>query len=156
MNLVSNFVGSISPSMFGNTAQGISPSINLDDNTFSDLLEEQLNKKIEQTTNYVDSLGLPTGFNIEDLVNHNSNTVNTENKFENTDLQSDKNPKDLSTSEVLTFFNSLFESKPTLTDNINSGLFEFELKSAANQYSKYAKNIVTDLSEFVTDTLKKL
>ena len=42
-----------------------------------------------------------------------------------------------------------------MTDTSNSGLFNFERKLAATSYDKYAKNIVTDLSEFVADALRK-
>lgn len=162
MDLVSNFVGAISPSMFGNNTQNITPIFDLDDNSFSDILEKQMTKEIEKNKpNFIDKLGLSNGINIGDLdgrIIEKDNTfdaVNSVNKYEKTDFNNLNNPKDLSTSEVLTFFNSLFESKPTLTDTVNSGLFDFERKIAANQYGKYAKNIVTDLSEFVTDALKK-
>ena len=162
MDLVSNFVGSISPSMFGNNTQGIKPSIDFDDNTFSNLLEKQMNKEIEQgKQNFVDSLGLPTGINIAELdgsYNERDDkllAIKPVNEFEKTDFNYVKNPKDLSTSEVLTFFSSLFESKPTLTDTSQSGLFDFERKLAASQYGQYAKNLVTDLSEFVADAFKK-
>ena len=167
MDLVSNFVGSISPNMFSGNTQSITQNYDLEDTTFSDMLEKQINKEFEQIKpNFVESLGLPTGFNIADFDGTipqfkygMNNTENNENKldtvkpeFENSMSNSDKD--NISTSELLTFFNSLFDSKPTLTDTSNSELFQFERKTAANLYSKYAKNVVLDLGEFVADTLK--
>ena len=165
MNLVSNFVGSISPSMFGNSAQTISQDIDLKDNTFSDMLEKQIQKNIEQEKpNFIESLGLPDGLNISEFDGtipqfsikniKQIDNIAPINEIEKTELSNFKNAKDMSTSEVLTFFNSLFESKPTLTDTARTGLFDFERKVAASSYGKYARNIVTDLSEFVSDALK--
>ena len=159
MDLVSNFVGSISPSMFGGKTQNVTPSVDLEDNTFSNMLDKQIQKEMEQTQpNFMETLGLPSNLNIEDFINTSqhiaeintgapSNTINSI-EFNNTDQ------KNMSTSEFLTFFNSFFDSKPTLTDTSNSGLFEFERKLAATQYNKYSRNVVTDINEFVTDALK--
>ena len=55
---------------------------------------------------------------------------------------------------VVTFFTSLFDSKPTLTDTSSSELFYFERKVAAGKYNRYARNIITDIGEFITDTMK--
>ena len=166
MDLVSNFVGIVSPSLFGeNNTQGISQGYDLGDKTFADLLEKQMRQNIEQNKpNFIETLGLPTGFNITDLIDsQNQTAVNTENAFdkikavnetENQSMTNLSTKKENSTSEVLTFFNSLFDSKPTLTDTSKSNLFDLERRIAAGSYGKYAKNIVTNLGEFVTDTLK--
>lgn len=166
MDLVSNFVGSISSNIFGENKQVTQPNIDLGDKTFADMLEEQMNKEIDKNKpNFIDSLGIPSGVYIGDLdgmnpvfdtqTNNSLNSVKPVNEFENTASSNYKDIKDMSTSEVLTFFHSIFDTKPTMTDTSNSGLFEFERKTAANYYSKYSKNIVTDLGEFVTDALRK-
>lgn len=168
MDLVSNFVGSISPSVFGKDAQGINTNIDLDDKTFSDMLEKQMNKNIEierNIPNFKNNFGLSSGIDIgvfDGSVPQFDNVVsNTKNKFEaikpiekseNTVFNDFSGAHDLSTSEVVLFFNSLFDSKPSMTDSSNSGLFNFERKIAAGSYEKYAKNVVTDLNEFVSDT----
>ena len=140
MDLVSNFVGSISPNMFGGNTQGVTQNVDLGDKTFSDMLEKQINKEIEQhKSTFADSLGLPTGFNIADFdgsvpqfkfgmnVNENKlDAIKSVNDMENSVLNRDE--KDMSTSEFLTFFQSLFDSKPTMTDTTSSGLFDFERK----------------------------
>ena len=164
MDLVSNFVGSISPNKLGINTQGITPEFDLDDKTFSDILEKQMQKLTEQDkTNYINNLGIQSGIDIGDFdhsVSHFSGNqedrleaINAVNQSENKFFH-DMNPQEMSTSEVLTFFRSLFDSKPTMTDTSNSALFDFERRTAASQYSKYAKNIVTDLGEFVSDALK--
>ena len=167
MDLVTNFVGTISPSIFGDkNNQGVTPNVDLEDKTFSDMLERQMQKEIEQNkTNILSNLNFPNGINIADFdSNIPQFTVNTENKlesvkpvneFEKSTLPDDFSKKEMSTAEVLTFFNSLFDNKPTLTDTTRNGLFDFERKIAANLYGKYSKNIALDLGEFVADTIRK-
>jgi len=166
MNIVSNFIGSISPNMFGDGVKNAMQGINLDDTTFSDLLKKQLNNLQGNEHNFMHGLSFPAGIN--NIVNFDETGLNVKtgdngdmlksikpiNTTENTDFTDANNKKDLSTSEVVTFFTSLFDSKPTLTDTSSSELFDFERKVAAGKYDKYARNIVTDLGEFVSDTMK--
>ena len=155
MNLVSNFAGLISPNMFGESSQSLKPSMDINDRTFADMLEQQLQKEIEQNKpNFVEMLGLPTGLDISNFENQQMSLDNVNKIQEVGGTGMDSTPKNPSTSEVLTFFSSLFENKPTLTDTSRSGLFEFERRVAANSYDKYARNIVTNLGEFVSDTIK--
>ena len=167
MNVLSNFVGSISPELFNGGSKNITQNVDLGDTTFSDMLEKQINKDIQQNKeNLMNSLNMQTGININDL-------VTAHNPYESFNIHSDKvdgikplneaektfyydlnNTEGKSTSEVVTFFKSLFDSKPTMTDTSSSGVFDFERKIAAGKYDRYAKNIVTDLNEFVTDTIK--
>ncbi len=149
MDLVSNVVGGISASQFGGNTKGITAGFDADGSVFEELLNKQINQQ-NNIGDYVNSSGL----NILDLTNSSlidSSIVNPVKGVEKNNLFD--NIKDISTSEVLTMFNSLFESKPSLTDSSNSGLFQFERKLAANQYGKYAKNVITDLNEFVSDAV---
>ena len=172
MNLVSNFIGSVSPEMFNNNAQGLFQGINLGDTTFSDLLEKQLNNAQNNDSNTIQSLGFPSGINnIVDIdgvgsqgirfkvngevQNDMSESIKSVSESEKSAFRDLNNPKNMSTSEVVTFFSSLFDSKPTMADTSSNGLFNFERKTAANLYNKYAKNIVTDINEFVTDAFRK-
>ena len=167
MNIVSNFVGSVSPDMFGNSVKGVTKSVDLGDTTFADLLEKQINNAIQKDKNdFTNGFGIPSVPNVVDTDGTFSQlNVNTKQGENNDMLQSVKpinesessvfkDVKNMSTSEVVTFFNSLFDSKPKITDTSLSELFEFEQKIAAGKYGKYAKNVITDLSEFVTDTIK--
>lgn len=156
MNLVSNFAGLISPNMFGENSQSLKPSIDINDRTFADMLEKQLQNEIEQNKpNFVEMLGLPTGLDISNFENQQMNLDSINKIQETANAGLDNTPKNPSTSEILTFFSSLFENKPTLTDTSRNGLFDFERKTAANSYDKYARNIVTNLGEFVSDTIKR-
>ena len=168
MNLVSNFIGSISPEMFNTNAQGLIQGIDLGDTTFSDLLEKQLNNAQNNNPNTIQSIGFPSGVN--NIVDIDGGFLQGVNFRGNKEVQNDmlesvkpinesessvfKDVKNMSTSEVVTFFNSLFDSKPKITDTSQSELYEFEKKIAAGKYGKYAKNVITDLSEFVTDTIR--
>lgn len=167
MNIVSNFVGSLSPEMFGNSINGMTQSVDLGDTTFADLLEKQINNAVQKDkTDFTNGFGIPSVPNVVDtdgtFSQLNVNTKQGENNdmFESVKPVNEsegsvfKDVKDMSTSEVVTFFDSLFDSKPKLTDTSLSELFEFEQKIAAGKYDKYAKNVITDLSEFVTDTIR--
>ena len=143
MDLVSNFVGGLSASQFGSNTQSATSNFDMNDTTFADLLNKQLNQQ-DEAVNSISN----TALNILDFNNKSSFEATNINPISNVD-----NTKDMSTSEVLTMFNSLFESKPTLTDSSNSGLFQFEKKFAASQYGKYARNVITDLNEFVSDAV---
>ncbi len=170
MSTVSNFVGSISPEMFGDSINKAVQNVDMEDTTFSDMLEKQINNiKNQATFDITKDLGLPSGVNIIDLAesalpqnninikmgdNNMSESVKPVNETDESVSRYMNEPKNMSTSEVVTFFNSLFDSKPSMADTETNGLFDYEKKLAAGEYSKYAKNIVTDLSEFVTDTIR--
>jgi len=168
MNIVSNFIGSISPDIFSQ-GKGLTQNINLGDTTFADLLEKQLNSEPQNSNqNLLNSLIMSPDIGIGDTnsifsqFNMNNSGENQDmleaikpvNESDSTDFQNMKNEKDMSTSEVVTFFNSLFDAKPSITDTTTSDLFEFEKKIAAGKYHQYAKNIITDLNEFVSDTMR--
>ena len=163
MDLVSNFAGEISSSQFSNKTQGANPNLDPNDNTFENLLEKQLNNKVEDNfLNSTNNSGMISGISIGDFdrkiqsagMNTEINALNAVKNLDQAELEKFNSGKDFSTSEVLTFFPSLFNSKPTLTQTNLSGLFEFERKMAANSYGKYSRSIITDLNEFVVDTLK--
>lgn len=160
MDLVSNLANTMLSKAIEGGSQENTAQIDLNDNTFSNLLNKQLNNPPEQNgNNFIDTLGIPTisGINLGELDGHNfgqMDLVKPVSEFDN--VQSDKfnSGKDFSMEEVLTLFNPLFETKPSIADTSTNGLFDFERKTAANLYNRYAKNIVTDLSEFVSDALK--
>lgn len=165
MDLVSNFIGGISPNTFGINNIGVASNAVSGDKTFADMLEEQINKQTEQSKiSITDNSLFPNGVYIGDFdgpspafdvqTSNKADTIKHVNEFENADMSNYKDVKDMSSSEILTFFKSIFDNKPTITDTSNSKFFEFERKIAANQYSKYSRNIVTNLGEFVSDAIK--
>lgn len=166
MNIVSNFIGSVSPEMFSDGVKSLTQNIDLGDTTFSDLLEKQINNLQKNEKDFMYGFGLPTDIAVGNAENVNTNlgvdlgvndmseAIRPINEQESSVFRDLSNPKNMSTSEVVTFFNSLFDSKPTIADTSDSGLFNFERKMAAGRYNQYARNIVTDINEFVTDTMK--
>ncbi len=160
MDLVSNLASTmLSKAIEGNSTETTS-QVDLNDKTFANLLDKQLNNNLEQNgQNFINTLGIPSisGLDLGDLDGHKINElteVKPVDSFDKNMFNKYNSGKDFSMEEVLTLFNPVFETKPTMADTANSGLFDFERKTAANQYSKYAKNIVTNLSEFVSDALK--
>ena len=170
MNMVSGFIGTISPEMFGGNNQSATQNINLKDTTFSDMLEKQINEEMTQNKpNLTNSIGIQSGidignfdgvspkFDINTAINNYEDSfesVKPVKEFDNSAFYNPNNTQDKSASEVVTFFKSVFDTKPTMTDTANSGLFTYERKIAADSYGRYAKNIITDINEFVSDALK--
>ncbi len=155
MSSVSNFIGQISPSMFGTNPQGIDPNIDLNDTTFDDMLQKQIQNGFESNSGMINNFSVPSGIDIGiydggsiiDSKQSINNITNTQNELLN-------KKEDYTTPEVLTFFNSLFDTKSLLSDASHSGLYNFERKLAAHSYGKGASSVITDISEFVTDALK--
>ena len=164
MSLVSNFVGNIS-SIGLNNGVSSTPSFDLNDTTFSELLEKQLNKSSQvqnSSTNLIDGLGMPPGIQIENLdgtdfsetaqdqveaVGEKIDTTETDNTTNPFDMNNDG---DVTTSEVVTFFSSLLDNN-SQGQNARSELFDFAKKQATDFYNKYSKNVVSNLTDLVDD-----
>lgn len=160
MDLVSNLANTMLSKAIEGGSQEATSQVDLNDKTFANMLDKQLNNQLAQNgQNFIDNLGIPSisGIDIGDFDGHSSNNLSAikpVDNYEATQHAKFNSGKDFSMEEVLTLFNPIFESKPTMADTANNGLFDFERKSAASQYSRYAKNIVMDLGEFVSDALK--
>ena len=155
MSLVSNFIGGISSVGGG----GLNPSQNLDlnDTTFSDLLEKQMEvKPKEENNNIFASLGMPAGMKIESVdfsekvqdqmeILDEKMTSEKANETNMLDLDGDGS---VTTSEAVKFFTSLLDNSNL---GSNSQLFDFAKKQASNFYNKYSRSVVTDVKEFVED-----
>ena len=155
MSLVSNFIGGISSVGVG----GLNPSQNLDlnDTTFSDLLEKQMEvKPKEENNNIFASLGMPAGMKIESVdfsekVQDQMESLGdkmTSEKANETNMLDLDGDGSVTTSEAVTFFTSLLDNSNL---GSNSQLFDFAKKQASNFYSKYSRSVVTDVKEFVED-----
>ena len=155
MSLVSNFIGGISSVGVG----GLNPLQNLylNDTTFSDLLEKQMEvKPKEENNNIFASLGMPAGMKIESVdfsekvqdqmeILGEKMTSEKANETNMLDLDGDGS---VTTSEAVTFFTSLLDNSNL---GSNSQLFDFAKKQASNFYNKYSRSVVTDVKEFVED-----
>lgn len=155
MSLVSNFIGGISST--GIAGLGQNQNFDLNDTTFSDLLEKQMQiKPKEENNNIFASLGIPAGMQIEnvDFSEKVQNQMEILGKDTDSERVENVNPIDLNndgqvtTSEAVTFFTSLLDNNQ---DSARSELFDFAKKQASNFYNKYSKSVVTDIQEFVED-----
>lgn len=157
MSLVSNFIGGISSVGIG----GLNPLQNLDlnDTTFSDLLEKQMEvKPKEENNNIFASLGMPAGMKIENVdfsekVQDQMESLGdkmTPEKANETNILDLDGDGNVTTSEAVTFFTSLLDNSNFGNDS-KSQLFDFAKKQASNFYNKYSRNVVTDVKEFVED-----
>lgn len=153
MSLVSNFVGGISAAQFGGSGK-VSPDFDLNDTTFSDLLEKHINTKPEnEATGIAGMLGMPSGFPIENAdFAESDEMIKAASQIENKGIASEEN--NTTTSEMLTFYSSMLDNNLE-NQNSHNRIFDFARKQAANFYHKYSGNIVTDLQEFVSDALHK-
>ena len=145
MSLVSNYIGGISSVGIGSS----NPTQNLDlnDTTFSDLLEKQMGIQPKEESNIFGSLGMPAGMEIEnidfsDKLQPETEKINTEN---NSTIDLDTH--DTTSSEAVTFFSSLLNN----SNDIKSDLFDFAKKHASQIYNKCSQNVITDVKEFVED-----
>ena len=159
MSLISNAISGI-----GNNLGGIktTPDFNLDDSTFADLLEKQLLNKIDsQENNTITGLGMPAGFQIENLdgtefsetaqdqMEAIGEKINIEENNISNPFDMDHNG-DVTGHEAISFFSSLLNSD-TKGNNARSELFDFAKKQAANFYNKYSKTVVYNISELAAD-----
>ena len=165
MSLVSNFIGGIgfNPGINGNN--GVTSQFDLNDTTFAELLEKQLNNNINNSTptnSIMDGLGMPPGIEIKplegtefsdtvqdqmDAVGEKTNNIETDNSTNPFDMNGDG---DVTTSEAVTFFTSLLDMGAD-GQNARSELFDFAKKQATDFYSKYSKNVVSNLTDLVDD-----
>lgn len=165
MEMISNYVGGISPFQFGKTPNDVTVGFDLNGMSFAELLEKQLQKQFELDGNshLLNNIPEVHGLNIGEfdgiMPNYGTNNDNSFEKIspvketENSNLQNFNGKDKLSTSEVLAFFPSLFDTNSLKSLGDKVGLYNFEKRLAADSYGKYAKNIATNLSEFVADTL---
>ena len=155
MSLVSNFVGGIGLNPNGGIGNS-TPSFDLEDSTFSDLLEKQMNVKPKEETNTLSgTLGIPAGLQIDGIdfsekVQDQMEALGEDINTEETNMFDLNKDGDVTTSEAVTFFTSLLDNG-TEGQNARSELFDFARKQAANFYNTYSKSFVTDLKDFVDD-----
>ena len=158
MSLVSNFIGGISATNFGNISD-VSNSFDLNDTTFSDILNKQMATDDENISQGISGLlGVPAGF-IIDGIDYSEKVIDQleasgeQLKIENDGslINSDFNENsEMTTSEVATFFTSLLEND-FAHNKQHSDLFNFAQKQASNLYYKFGRTMVMNLEEFVSD-----
>ena len=143
MSIVSNFAGGISPTQFGNI-NTVTNGINIDDTTFSDILNKQKSTTQKEQ-------GVPAGMTLEEL-SWSNNTTPIQEIGSSIDIKAIKD-EDLTTSEITTFYSSVMDKNFNDAHNQDE-IFDFVKRNATSAYGKFARTPVTDLKEFVTDSLK--
>lgn len=161
MSLVSNSIGGIGINGLNNL-QSPNQKFNLDDSTFAELLQKQLEEMNTIKSEDIQplNLGAPPGFEIEnfdgidfsetaqDQIEAVAKKINTQENMSNPfEMNGDEN---VTTSEAVTFFTSLLDNRLN-GEKARSELFDFAKKQASNLYNKYSRSVVTDVAEFVED-----
>ena len=164
MSLVSNFIGGVSG--IGGNGAALAPNFDLNDTTFSDLLEKQIKGQDENSSanGLLGSFGIPAGMQIDGM----DGTEFTEKAFDqaealgaktdgeneeenqNNNIMDLNNDGDVTSSEMLTFFTSLLDNGST-GQEARSELFDFARRQATDFYNQHSKNVITNLTEFVDD-----
>ena len=148
MSLVSNNIGAIASKIGKPDAS--QQNMDLEDKTFSDLLDKQMNIQDAPNETTLSSLEAPAaistnGTNLIDLLSSIKQT-------QNYDFPDFSEQDDLGSAEMVAFLTKPFDSRSSLENN--HGLMDFAKKQASNFYNKCASNVVVDLKEFIEDTLK--
>ena len=149
MSLVENLINQIS----SNGTNGISKPLSFDmnDDTFANLLEKQMNTSSDITTrNTVGQMGAPAGLIIEpiDGVEHTEKVADQmealgEDIFKQTGVNSAIEIKDLDFTD---YFSNLLKNH-----NENNQFMNFAKRQATNAYDVFSRGYVTDMQDFVED-----
>lgn len=155
MSLVSNLIGGIGVNP-KEVVSGITSQFDLNDTTFSDLLDKQMEVSAQEETNGIlGSLGMPAGMQIENIefsekVQDQMEAVGEKIETQESNMFDLNQDGNVTSSEAVAFFTSLLDNN-TAGQNARSELFDFAKKQAANFYNKYSRSVVTDVKEFVND-----
>ncbi len=153
MSLVENLINQISTQGLGGITKP--QGFDLNDDTFANLLEKQMNAGNEiTTTNSVGQMGAPAGLIIEPLnatdgIEHAEKVQDQmealgENLFKETGINSAIEIKDMDFGD---YFSNLLK---TPNDN-NSQFMNFAKKQASNAYDVFSRGYVADMQDFVED-----
>ena len=150
MSLIEHLVNQISTNELGGITK---PSgFDMNDDTFSKLLEKELNAKAESIQeNIIGNLGVPAGFFIEPFegVEFSQNVQDqleaiSEKKVTN---ESPVEPFEMKELDLGDFFSNMLKT----STNSNNDFMNFARKKETNSYENFGRNFVTDLAEFVDD-----
>jgi hypothetical protein len=153
MSLVENLINQISTQGLSGISKPL--GFDMDDDTFANLLEKQMNAGNEiTTTNSVGQMGAPAGLIIEPLnavdgIDHAEKVQDQmealgENLFKETGINSAIEIKDMDFGD---YFSNLLK---TPNDN-NSQFINFAKKQASNAYDVFSRGYVADMQDFVED-----
>ena len=153
MSMIENLVNQIATN--GLNGVGNHAGFDLQDETFSKLLEKQMNQTQNISMGDYGKMGIPAGFIIEALdgtefANQVQEQIetNSENKLSKAEyINQPVEFKELDTGD---YFSTLLKSNSP----DNSDFMNFAKKQATAFYNRNAKELVIDANEFVMDVLK--
>ena len=157
MSLVENLINQISTSGLNGITSPLG-NIDLSDDTFSKLLDKQLNSVQENTpSNFVGNFGIPAGLMIEPLEGTDfAETVQDqmeiigENKLSKEEYINQ--PIEFKDVDMGDYFSNLLKPQA----ETNSDFMNFARKNATNAYNVFSKNFVADMKDFVEDIASAL
>lgn len=157
MSLVENLINQISTNGLNGITSPLG-NIDLNDDTFSKLLDKQLNSIQENTpSNFVGNFGMPAGLIIEpiDGIEHaemaqDQMEIIGENKLSKEEYINQ--PIEFKDIDMGDYFSNLLK---TSSEN-NTGFMNFAKKNATNAYNVFSKNFITDMQDFVEDIASTL
>lgn len=157
MSLVENLINQISTQGLGGITNPLG-NIDLSDDTFSKLLDKQLNS-IQETpqTNFVGSFGVPAGLVIEPIDGAEF-TETVQDQMEiigETKLSKEEyinQPIEFKDLDMGDYFSNLLKT----SNNTNPDFMNFAKKNATNAYNVFSKNFVADMQDFVEDIASTL
>ena len=157
MSLVENLINQISTNGLNGITSPLG-NIDLNDDTFSKLLDKQLNSIQENTpSNFFGNFGMPAGLIIEpiDGIEHaemaqDQMEIIGENKLSKEEYINQ--PIEFKDIDMGDYFSNLLK---TSSEN-NTGFMNFAKKNATNAYNVFSKNFITDMQDFVEDIASTL
>ena len=157
MSLVENLINQISTQGLNGVTKPLG-GFDLEDDTFSKLLDKQLNSLQENTpSNFVGNFGVPAGLVIEPIdgadfteMAQDQMEIIGENKL--TKEEYINQPIEFKDIDNGDYFSSLLK---TTTDK-NSSFLNFAKKNATNAYDVFSKGFVSDMQDFVEDIASTL
>ena len=151
MSLVENLINQISTQGMGGITKPF--GFDMEDDTFSKLLEKQLNSVSDSTpSNFIGSMGAPAGLIIEPVDGvdfaetvQDQMEVIGENKISKQEYINQ--PIEFKDIDMGDYFSNLLKT----STNSNSNFMNFAKKNATNAYNVFSKNFVADMQDFVED-----
>lgn len=157
MSLVENIINQIS----SQGSNGISKPQNFDmnDETFSKLLEKQLNNSSQiNLTNLIGEMGMPAGFVIEPYdATEFANTVQDQLESIGESKLTQKPEINLEDFEMKDIdMDNYFSNLLKASNDNSSDLMNFAKRQATSAYNVFGKGFVTDMTDFVEDVASSL
>ncbi len=151
MSLVENLINQISTSSSGGISKPA--GFDLNDDTFSKLLEKQLNSIREnESADIIGKLGAPAGFMIEpmdgvDFAETVQDQLDSVGEIKLTNENVLTEPFEMKDLDLGDYFSNLLK---TSTDS-NSSFMNFAKKQATDAYNLFGRTFVANLTELVDD-----